>query len=157
MSTEIIDETVKLELNAAEVYRLFREIFPEDREFWNELHEEEKNHAELLQSIREVIGEDDSFPEEFLSAALDDLKSINSRIAWLLTKYATAEPGRSEAFNTALDLEESAGEIHFQAFMEKDEDNEIVRTYQKLNNDDKDHMARIRDYMRRQGIERIRS
>ena len=52
-----------------------------------------------------------------------------------------------------LSLSLSAGEVHYQDFMDKDQNSVLNKTFQKLNQDDKNHAARLCSYMRRHGIE----
>lgn len=51
------------------------------------------------------------------------------------------------AFDTTLETERVAGEIHFQEFMEKQPTSRLDRLFQQLNRGDKDHEIRIRSYM----------
>ena len=60
---------------------------------------------------------------------------------------------REEAFNAALRIEPSAGEIHYQKVMEKEADSHYVELFQKINAYDKDHERRIRVYMEAHGIQ----
>jgi hypothetical protein len=46
----------------------------------------------------------------------------------------------------AIEIEESAGEVHFQQAMEKKADSTYLETLQKLNLEDRDHAQRIRTY-----------
>jgi hypothetical protein len=56
------------------------------------------------------------------------------------------------AFNIALRLEQSAGEIHFQDYMTSEADSEMDRIFKRLNQDDKDHAKRIQSYMTQHNI-----
>ena len=51
---KILDESIKLELNIADLYLVFHEKIPEDSKFWWQLLLEEKNHATLLKTGKEV-------------------------------------------------------------------------------------------------------
>ena len=62
-------------------------------------------------------------------------------------------PSREDAFNLALKLAQSAGEIHFQQFMEKSSGSKLDLIFKRLNGDDKDHAMRILSYMKDYGIE----
>ncbi len=44
---QLIDESIKLELNVADVYKIFLNTFPEDSELWSMLIREEEKHADL--------------------------------------------------------------------------------------------------------------
>ena len=48
--SRILDESIQLELNVADLYLSFCHAFAEDKDFWSHLAEEEGNHAALLRS-----------------------------------------------------------------------------------------------------------
>ncbi|HIJ89408.1 MAG: hypothetical protein OEV89_00935 [Desulfobulbaceae bacterium] len=148
----VIDESIKLELNVSELYSLFQRSFPEDADFWWELVLEEKNHAALIQSGKEHFEPITEFPPYLLHHNLQELEDINSDLLALIKQFENTPPLRAEAFNLALKIENSAGELHFQEFMNKEEDLIIGNIFRKLNKDDKEHAMRIRTYMQEHGI-----
>jgi len=148
----LLDESIKLELNISNLYMIFYENLPDDANFWWKMVLEEKNHASLLRSGKEIFAPMDKFPEELLSSSLQELSEANKFIQSLIERYREVPPTREEAFNVALHLEQSAGEVHYQLFMEKIPDTQLMKTFQKLNNDDKDHAKRISSYMKTKGI-----
>jgi hypothetical protein len=146
-----IDEAINLELNVAELYTVFCKAFPKDFDFWWKLSEEENNHAALLRSLKRigpVIGE---IPGEIFPHKLEELIAANTSICAIIKKFKK-NPSRKEAFNIALEIEKSAGEMHFQTFMKRDSLPEDYDVFQKLNNDDIDHAARIQQYMTEHNI-----
>ena len=64
-----------------------------------------------------------------------------------MNQFKDIPPSRNLAFNTALEIEDSAGELHFQDFMDKETNSEIDELFQFMNRQDKDHAKRIRSYM----------
>jgi len=151
--SELFEEAITLELNAAKLYELFQGTFPDDALFWGGLVVEEKNHAALLQDGKDRFYPLGKFPVEILPSSLASLVWANRGIAALIDKYRERRPSREEAFNTALSLEQSAGEAHFQEFMEKESGAKVEEIFRELNRDDKDHARRIRSYMTSHGIE----
>jgi ferritin len=151
--SHLVSESIQLELNVAELYLLFHNSFPEDGAFWWELAVEEKNHAALIKSGFEDFYPMSLFPRDLLARKLKDVRMANSRLESLLATYKAASPSREEALNVALGIEQSAGEIHFQKFMEKQAESDIDKVFQDLARDDRDHSERIQAYMRRQGLE----
>jgi hypothetical protein len=149
----LIDESIKLELLVADLYLLFQKLFPRDADFWWKLVLEEKGHAALIRSGKEIFEPLGKFPHGLLPPVLQQLIEINSRLDSLIKQYKTTPPTREEAFNLAFATENSAGEMHFQEFMEKNLDSDVDRIFKQLNKDDKDHAARIKSYMERQGIQ----
>ena len=145
--SQIVEETIKLEQNVAELYNMFSDAFPEDFNFWKELFWEEKHHASLIDTGKNVLMSSGEFPRELLSDSLQVLVEANNKIRSLLKQCTDKMPSRAEAFNIAISLEESAGEIHYQRTMDNESSSEYIKMWQKLNEDDKDHALRIRKYM----------
>ena len=150
--TQLVHEAIQLEFNVAKLYILFRDICSEDSEFWWRLVIEENNHAALLRSGIDFFMEAGLFPPDILPPVISDLQQANDKVISLLEQYDKNPPSREEAFNIALEIERSAGEIHFQRMMTKKGDSRIVELFQKLNEDDKDHIKRIQAYMKDKGI-----
>ena len=149
---ELIDESIRMELNVAELYLFFQSAFPEDVEFWWQLALEEKNHAALIRSLKEHFLPLGKFPRDLLSSSLEDILESNAYIDRLLSRYRQQPPGREEAFRTACLLEDSAAEIHFQKFMSRKGSSKLDEIFRRLNADDRDHGERIRSYMAARGI-----
>lgn len=150
--TRLAEEAIELELNFSELYLSFHKAFPEDADFWWRLVLEEQNHAALIKSAKEFFMSLKEFPADFLPSSLETLAATNQELLALRKKHRNAPPSRKEAFQMALTLEESAGEIHLQNAMAKPPDSRILEIFQKLNRDDKDHSSRIREYMEENGI-----
>lgn len=150
--TALIEESINLELNVSEVYSLFHQSFPADLNFWLNLAQEEKNHATLIQSGQEHFEPKDMFPQNLLAHSLQNLKNTNSKLHSLIKNIESTPPSRQEAFNIALELENSAGELHFQKFMNEEANSAADRIFKRLNKDDKEHAMRIRFYMEKHGI-----
>jgi hypothetical protein len=147
---QLIDELIRLELNMADLYRVFSVLFRKDTEFWRELHEEEKRHALLLKNGRDILYE---FPGELLPSTLQEVLNTNTILISLIKKYNGKPPSRVSAFKVALSFEESVGEVHYQRAMDNLPTSITLEIFQKLNNNDKDHAARISSYMSKHGIQ----
>ena len=149
--SQLIEESIRLELNIADIYMVFYNTFPEDSDFWWKMTSEEKSHANLIKSGRDTFL--DQFPPKLLAPSLQKLCNINNKLASLLKEYKENPPSRETAFNIALKIEQSTGELHFQLAMEKSFTSSIMKIFQELNNEYKDHANRIRTYMSDKGIE----
>ncbi len=149
---ELIDESIDLESNVAELYLLFQAKFPEDADFWWALALEEKNHASLVRSLKEHFLPVGKVPENLLADSLETVRETNRLIRGLLDRYRQTPPSREEAFRTACQLEDGAAELHFQDFMSREEGSELDRIFRRLNADDKDHGKKLRDYMKDRGF-----
>ena len=146
--TRVIEESVELELNVGGVYALFHFAFPEDKKFWWQLHQEERNHADLLRSINEIFLPANVYPDSLTLPTLDVLKKTNSYLRDLLEQYRKEPPTREEAFQVALQIESSAGEVHFQDFTEEENPSKVNKVFQELVQEDKNHLRRIKEYMK---------
>ncbi len=152
--SQLIDESIKLELNVSEIYMFFCNTFPEDSEFWQKLVLEEKNHADLIKSGKDRFLLPGQFPCELLVSSVQTLCKTNNKLISLLKKYNEKPPSRESAFNIALNIEQSAGELHFQLAIEKPPNSRIMEVLQVLNNGCKDHANRILAYINDKGIEK---
>ena len=143
---KLAEEAMRLEYNVSKLYMIFRDAYPEDAAFWWQLVIEEGNHAALIKSGLDYFMPAGVFPEKMFPA-MEELQEANKELESLLEKYTADSPSRETAFNVALKMEMSAGEIHFQQVMTKSADSKVLAMFQKLNQDDKDHAKRIRAYM----------
>ena len=146
--TALADESINLEMNVSKIYYLFHSYFADDANLWKKLALEEEDHATLIKGGIEEFEPKGEFPHEILSDSLQDLKETNKKLRSLLKQFKSILPSRELAFNTALEIESSAGELHFQHFMDKETNSKIDELFQFLNRQDKDHAKRIRSYMK---------
>src|SRR6056297_591398 len=153
---KLLNESIKLENNVAELYQLFSLTFDEDKNFWWQIAIEEKNHAALLRSGKESYIPASIFPKKILPETINDIAFINKNIRDMIINYKKNKPSRTLAFNIACHLENSAGKIHYQKIMEKDPETKIENIFMQLNQDDKDHARRIEDYMKEHQIKKSR-
>jgi hypothetical protein len=144
---QLIAEAVLLEKNVARLYTLFKEAFPEDADFWDRLADEEKNHAALIRTVKDFFLTMGLVPSGLFTAPREELKRSNAKIGALIERYRSTPPLRREAFLAAVDIEETAGEIHYQKYMNGESIARIDDIFKELNEADKDHAARIRAYM----------
>jgi len=145
--TQLLDEAIELELNMGSLYRIFHHAFPGDADFWWTLNLEEQNHAALLRSGKEYFQPLKRVPDGLLSAPLERIHVLNVKLAELKARFQGTPPSREQAFSLARSLEGSAGEIHFQRFMEKEPESYLDELFQRLNKNDRDHLKRIEQYM----------
>ena len=145
---QIIELATELENVVADLYMLFHEIFPEDADFWLKLFTEEKEHASLLQWSRKLLESTGEFPEEVVPLDTAPLIEAINKVKTCIAEFSAAKPSREAALRVAIEIEESAGEVHYQSAMGKKADSTYMETMQRLNLDDKDHAERIRAYMK---------
>lgn len=148
----LIEESINLELKVADLYLLFYNLSPEDAAFWWKLVMEENNHASLIRTAKDYFEPETNFPHDLLANNLQDLKDTNGKLESLIKYCESNSPSREEAFNMALNLENSSAELHYQDFMNKEESSKIDHIFKLLNEADKDHAMRISSYMETNGI-----
>lgn len=136
----IMKEAVQIELNMCDLYLLYKDLFPEDREFWKKIAKEEKEHASILDLLLELP---DLMPTDLLYFNKGDMKNLNKKIKEAKDQYKDTPPTKQEAYQFAIDLENAAFELHYQKLMDKEPCTNTVSTLQKLNHGDKDHADRI--------------
>jgi hypothetical protein len=141
-----LDEASQLEMLVADLYSIFERLFSEDELFWHQLVVEEKNHAALIENIKDSPGCSKKFVSSFAPDLLQEILKTKELVSSLIVKYSEAKPDRKTAFNTAISVEKSAGEIAYQNFMTQDTDSWILLGLQKLNEYDRDHIVRLEQY-----------
>ncbi len=155
MSEELqqhLDESIQLELNLAKLYLLFNDCFFEDEDFWWDLSMEEQGHASLFQQEKKKPQQKEFFPDNLLAKDLQALVETNERISKLIDTYTVTPPLRAEAFKIAYELEMAAGESHFQQFLDSPTNSYSSNIFKQLNQEDRDHAARIMQYMESNNI-----
>ena len=150
---QLIDESIKLELAVSELYQLFHIAYPEDSDFWWQLMIEEKGHAAILRSGKENFLPLNKFPKKLVSNSLHEVSNTFVELENLIKAYKDNPPSRTEAFNNALKFEMSAGEVHFQEFLDTKNKTSIDKIFQKLINSDKNHVSKLLDYMKKNNVE----
>ncbi|MEI6847980.1 MAG: ferritin-like domain-containing protein [Chlorobiaceae bacterium] len=144
-----LDESIKLELNLAKLYTILHDHFTEDEDFWWQLAMEERGHATLLQQEKKQPQPLEFFPDNLLAKDLQSIVDANTKISTLIIAYTTTPPSRIEAFQAALELEMSAGESHFQQFLDSPSLSYSAKIFKQLNQEDRDHAERIRNYLQK--------
>jgi len=142
----LLEEAIKLELNAGDLYMAYSEAFKDDRSFWWQLAIEEKNHAALLKSGR-IYLERGMLPNELLYQNINDIRAINDDLRSRIEACKLNPPDKKEAYDFTCRFEESAVELHYQKIMSTATDSKIAMIFKKLGNADKDHAERIRSLM----------
>lgn len=142
---ELLSESAKLEENVGALYLKISTLFPEDRDFWVQLAEEEKHHASIFRTFFDKKLPLFLFPEEMMDTDLARLKENNKTIKEVTSHLLSRFKNKMNAYAYALELEESAGEMHFQQAMSAETDSESLLLLQGINKDDKDHYKRIKE------------
>lgn len=143
-----LKESVEMELNVGEVYQIFSVKFPDDHDFWWKISIEEMNHAALIESINDIFLTEGFLTTDEIEKQVEVLHNLNLVVKERIERYKLVPPTRAEAFNYGFELENSAGEFHFQSFMTSESNSQMMKIFQKLNGDDINHAKRIANYMK---------
>jgi hypothetical protein len=107
----------------------------------------------LLRSGKLESLDEGHFPAKILTTNLDALIKVNKEIKELLKEHKQKPPSsRASAFEIAIKVEESTGEIDFSCFMEQQADSPALKFFRRVNSEDRDHARRIRNYMRERAL-----
>src|SRR5574341_119299 len=127
--SRILDETIQMKLHVADLYLSFSHDFSEDKVFWSHLAAEEGSHAALLRSEKLEALDEGHFPAKMLTTNLDALIKVNKEIKALVKEHKQKPPSRASAFEIAIKVEESTGEIDFSCFIEQDADSPALKLF----------------------------
>lgn len=143
----LIDESIKVELNLSKLYTLFAKKFSEDESFWTQLASEEKDHASLILTAKTLSTVTNDFPFDLLDDNLYKVKSTNQMIEQYILISETLS-SREDACRIALKIELSSSELSFQQFMETAPNNDLSKIFVRLNYYDKNHAKRICEHFK---------
>ncbi len=150
---DIINESIKFELQMSEIYTMFGNIISEDFDFWNQLANEEIRHAELIRKIKPFVKLDKELINVFFHASLESLKIENRKLHKIIDEFKL-NPERNKAFKIGLEMEKTGIELHYQAFISSEKNSDLSELFKTLNGDDMDHAQRIQEYMSKLNIDK---
>ncbi|MBN1675875.1 MAG: hypothetical protein JXR37_32830 [Kiritimatiellae bacterium] len=148
----LCDESVAFEKNMAALYKLYAALYRDDAGFWQELQIEEEQHVSIVTNLYETYAPLGLFPTNLLDTDLGRLRAANRQVEFALARFNGRPPSKHEAYAFAVRMEESSGEMYYREAMIKDSNDEILDLVQQVNNNDKNHAVRIRDFMAEKGI-----
>jgi len=141
--TDYLIALIELEENASRLYLTFSSLIKEDYNFWWGLSNEELNHSAILKTGIQ-FAKINKLPH-ITTENLEDVRKLNKQFDGIIEDFEK-NPNRQKAFEIALEIESSAGESHYQEFMDTQSDDKVVQILQKLNKEDDDHYNRIKKY-----------
>ena len=143
----IINGCMKVEKTAAAIYQKLMIKFPEERDFWKELFDDEKNHISFLKDVKslgltDVMEKTDPLPsKKIINEALrlaDDLK----------VKISSDSVSLKKALAMALKLEESIVETYTNKLIADLLACEGGVSHKKVVADEKTHIRKIKKMMK---------
>ena len=146
-SHKILDLLAANEESVAKLYRLYADIFPNLRDFWSELAEEEMYHCRLVQKLGTSKEDHVEINENRFDAVV--LHTSSNYLKEKLKQATIEEISIEEALSTALDIETGMLERgYFEVF--EGESAEFRRTMRVLAGATAKHTNKIREKLAKQ-------
>ncbi len=142
--SQVVEKLVSIELGVAELYQIYADKFPQQREFWSHTVKEERQHARWLERLDYFAAEN---PDE-CQAVLDrlPLKLVNKTLDTIRQFIDRAnDPNLTlkQALESALLIEQSIIEKKFfEAFQSTH--GEMKRIFESIGSETWEHADRIR-------------
>ncbi|MFO8056379.1 MAG: hypothetical protein R6V10_03690 [bacterium] len=144
---KIAEHLQKYELGLSHLYATYARLFPEHREFWENLSVEENTHAFMLSTFKELIekGDYSLTPRRFsLSAIENNMQKLSSFQNYAMKSGTSLK----EALESAIEIE--TGIIENRTFdSHEDDPPEVKRILDALAEDTRRHAQTIKDLYRR--------
>lgn len=148
MIKDYLNEAIEFELNVCNLYMMYSTLNSEDHSFWYKLALEEGGHASILKNILSSI----NMVNHIFNINALDLAELSKTNDIIRKKCEVSYVNREDTFRTAMLIENSIGEIQYQKLIDSDIDDDIIKVFVKINNDEDRHLERIRDYISDNGI-----
>jgi rubrerythrin len=139
---EIIELLSKNEELIAELYIAYSEKFPDYRDFWREISEEEIKHSRWMRSLQAYTDDILSFDEDRIKPEL--MRISLTYLEKKLNQAETEEMAIADALTIALELETNMIERNYFKLFHGDSD-ELKSIFQNLESDTQKHTNRVRN------------
>jgi len=137
-----LNEAIQLELNVAKLYMLF--YIKLKINFWYELSIEEFNHASLLKTAKTFLNNNIDVSDLVDKTITNQIIEFNKLFTDLEEDFLS-DPTLEKSKEIGIFIENSAAESHYQSVMSIITDSKIMKIFQQLNKDDKDHLQKIQE------------
>ena len=144
--THKLDVCIRLETAIGETYQALSKMFPEAKELFDKLAEEEANHAEILTKSKELNINGD-LPKEFIQNLYSMVTEPLVYVHTLKHKIEKKQLSLQEALNFSLKLEQHGAEYYFQATMLKEATDKSISFLQQFHKANKYHADVIKEFM----------
>ena len=143
----LLEESAQFEIDAYEIYSVFKLSNQKDADFWEQLANEELDHAGLLKKCLSLCSEEKEVTNLISVEEIGIIKNARNKIKQFKTEFQN-NPLPHTAYNMALEIEKSIVENSYQKFMDSMPNNDLQQIFQLLNGKEKDHINRINDYFK---------
>jgi len=145
---EGLAQLIAIEEGMERLYRLFCSKFPEHREFFSQLADEEQRHAGVLKELLTLPAQEIAQAINLISRRVDEFEQVNQLLAREHRGFEELPKTVIEGLELAFKLEESAGELHYQFVVTTEVKNRALEKIRGLTGADRDHAQRVRSYLK---------
>lgn len=135
----------------AEIYHAFSKLFPEVREFWYDLALSEENHTNILLAAA-GLNRAGILKEYIVPSSLPYVRETLGLVSDSKKKVETGTLSMKGAFEMALKIENSTGEIYFQEVITQQTDSKVIMELRKMMTDEELHNVKIKRFMKSRGL-----
>ena len=147
-SSRKIDTCIAVERKCAEAYHALGNLFPEAKDLFEKIAQDEVDHAAVL-TVARLHYNEGKIPEEMIVPS--SLAVINTSLVFLENMQRKIKD-RSISLETALrlsvSLEETSAESYFNQVMTGESDSEIILGLKKLYLDEVSHLTVIKNFLK---------
>jgi rubrerythrin len=146
--TDIINGCIKVENSAASIYSNMIEVFPQHKEFWGSLLNDEREHIAFLTDVKSqgLVTEMEKID---LPPSMKVIQE-NLRIIEKVSRRVSDNPiNMKNALKLALKVEDAMVEIYTVELIAKLLSCEGEEYYEKVIDDEKTHVGKIRKMMKK--------
>jgi rubrerythrin len=141
----LLEESAQFEMDAYEIYSIFKGSNENDAEFWGQLANEELDHAGLLTKCLPLCSVEDEIACIISVDEIELIKEARRKIHQFMIEFQK-NPSPSNARDMAIEVENSIIENSYQKFMDAVPNSDLKQLFQLLNGKEKDHVKRIVHY-----------
>ncbi len=144
---EILNGCIKVEKTAASMYKKLMKKFPDRKDFWNELFDDEISHLAFLNDVKS-LGLSDEIKKMDPSISIAVINKTVKVANDLTAKITEDSISMKKALSMALKLEESMVETYTNKVIADLISCEDELSYKKMVTDEKKHINKIKKMMK---------
>jgi rubrerythrin len=142
---------IAVEAMTAEIYHAFSRLFPQVKDFWYDLALSEENHTNIL-LLAAGLHRAGTQTEDIAPRSLYQVQETFTLVSDSKKRVGTNNLSIKEAFEMALQIENSTGEIYFQQVITQQTDSEVILGLRELLVDEQLHNIKIQSFMKTHGL-----
>jgi hypothetical protein len=149
--SESLRVCVAVEAVTAEIYHVLDRLFPQVKDLWHGLALSEENHTRiLLEAAR--LHRAGLLNEYIVPPSLPHVYETFALVNDAKKKLEAETPSLKDAFELALEIENSTGESYFQEVISRETDSKVISKLRELLTDEELHKNKIQHAMDAMGF-----